>query len=620
MKIAICLSGFMRYSAYAVASIDRFVQQNKKFSQVDVFAHTYRENFYEWSSKMDDELLTEAEIRRRLYPLNIRALVIEDRDKEMQHVQKQVDVLINDPTNDIIRRDSLTMSNYNQKCNESSDAKIKPRYRLAERIYDQLRKISLCNELRRAYEVKTNTTYDLVIKSRFEIVFVEEPKWQSCLDAAHKRKTILTGHGALGEGMVDDIVAISTPELMNVYSERVHDLNARQISTICAHASLIQALCDRRGIRIERGAVSYCVMRGPHLIQYPYVGTHPPDARLKTFLSGLVIRTPPPTLSQANLRLVTQPQPQQKEQQKEEEPHKPTGETKDEKTTVNKNNEDGTWDKELSIETTLSILTDSIQTGKNVLFVKFGDGEHSCVQGVNGHNCDGDAFRSDLGTAIASAFKTVARYPQCIVGRWWTETARKVWTEAVGDGGFSSMKAKWANYNSLLVTHESVKTPSLQRFYSAIRHSSVPKFFVSNYLMERGALFLGAKRIDVALTGWFTAAKVEELCDTIINDVKASSVNVKPIVLTACGMGAKPLIARLFEKTNGQCVCLDLGSALDFLCTKTDSRGWSLPPLNLTYEAQEEYFGSMLPVGWNDPKFDVLFNTAKECLGRHLKK
>jgi hypothetical protein len=76
-------------------------------------------------------------------------------------------------------------------------------------------------------------------------------------------------------------------------------------------------------------------------------------------------------------------------------------------------------------------------------------------------------------------------------------------------------------------------------------------------------------------------------------------------------MSAKVLLTELRKKfTKG--IYLDFGSALDLICTKKDSRGYS------NYDSVENLYNELLPSNWNDSAFENIYKSAKTNLGLHL--
>lgn len=86
------------------------------------------------------------------------------------------------------------------------------------------------------------------------------------------------------------------------------------------------------------------------------------------------------------------------------------------------------------------------------------------------------------------------------------------------------------------------------------------------------------------------------------------------MILTSGGMGAKVLIADLMLEREG--IYIDIGSALDLIATKKDSRGY------MPYEEMKTYFRSILPPAhiWeNDRKYSHIYTEANLKLGTHLQ-
>ena len=77
--------------------------------------------------------------------------------------------------------------------------------------------------------------------------------------------------------------------------------------------------------------------------------------------------------------------------------------------------------------------------------------------------------------------------------------------------------------------------------------------------------------IFIPFNNWF-----DNYFENILNNISkliTDNNNEPHIILTACGMSAKVLIYEL-SKIYDNSLYFDIGSALDFLCTKEDSRGY----------------------------------------------
>jgi hypothetical protein len=55
------------------------------------------------------------------------------------------------------------------------------------------------------------------------------------------------------------------------------------------------------------------------------------------------------------------------------------------------------------------------------------------------------------------------------------------------------------------------------------------------------------------------------------------------------------------------------GSALDFICTKKNSRGWKH-----TYDYLLDIMKELLPSDWDDEKYNDIYELSKQQLGTHL--
>jgi hypothetical protein len=82
-------------------------------------------------------------------------------------------------------------------------------------------------------------------------------------------------------------------------------------------------------------------------------------------------------------------------------------------------------------------------------------------------------------------------------------------------------------------------------------------------------------------------------------------------------MSAKVLLCEL-RKIYSQGIYLDFGSALDFICTKKDSRGWSSLYKDYTYNFLEKLLSEIIPDNWNDTIYDTIYDEARYNLGTQL--
>jgi hypothetical protein len=250
MKIAICISGFVRTWKHTRRS---FEEQLLKGIDYDLFLHIYRQNLYEFTADKQDENMSDTEINELFSGLNVKSLIIEDRHKLLP-------ILLKDASK------YSHISNYNLQQKESSDSKS-IEIPIGVRTYDHLRKIHLCNELRKQYEKENNIKYDLVVKTRFDLVYFNSPNWKICLD-----NKVHFGFGATF-GWPDDTFCICTPEIMDTsYANRFILFDEMFLTDIenfgiCAHKTLSYIL-NKNHIEIGDRVVNMNCFRSENSLQY----------------------------------------------------------------------------------------------------------------------------------------------------------------------------------------------------------------------------------------------------------------------------------------------------------------------------------------------------------------
>jgi hypothetical protein len=114
--------------------------------------------------------------------------------------------------------------------------------------------------------------------------------------------------------------------------------------------------------------------------------------------------------------------------------------------------------------------------------------------------------------------------------------------------------------------------------------------------------------VHVPFNNW-----VDNQFNTILDEVKSHIDPQAPcIILTSAGMGAKILIGeltKLFPKN----IYIDVGSALDKICTKKTSRGWEP-----SYEEFMTLLADLIPPEWESLEYQSVFSEAQTKLGMHL--
>lgn len=248
MKVAICISGFLRIWKHTRRSFIDMLTYD--LCDCDIFIHTYNKNLYECTAGLNNEYLSDEEIHELFKGLNVKALVIEDRDKMFP--------IMSEESKDL----KELFENYVVQQRESSDPDSKT-VDIGVRTYDHLRKIYLCNELRRDYEKKTGIVYDIVVKTRFDILYLTRPKWENFMDGR-----MHCGYGATW-GYPEDTFCATTPGVMdNTYACRFKNLrDMPQQYGICAHGSL-KYMIEKNNVEIGEPAVNILCFRSTDSVQY----------------------------------------------------------------------------------------------------------------------------------------------------------------------------------------------------------------------------------------------------------------------------------------------------------------------------------------------------------------
>jgi len=240
-----------------------------------------------------------------------------------------------------------------------------------------------------------------------------------------------------------------------------------------------------------------------------------------------------------------------------------------------------------------------VEEGIPFSFSKYGDGEYMCVRGYSGSNCDGDTYEEGLRSGLRSSFKGIVEQGG-FVGLWWDEGVKEYWEGMIEEKG----KIKWVNYHAVIIDKEYESKIGLLK---KIKESKYKKIYIHNYLLKKSKSLLNIdESIIIDIRNWF---KYKESVKEEIK--KHLSLTEKMIILTSMGMGAKIIIQEL-QKEFPDNIYIDIGSALDLICTKRDSRG------KCPYEKHKEYFKELLPPDWDDPKYNYIYDEAKIKLGIHL--
>ena len=207
-----------------------------------------------------------------------------------------------------------------------------------------------------------------------------------------------------------------------------------------------------------------------------------------------------------------------------------------------------------------------IETNQSFVFAKFGDGEYNAVQRYQGGNCDGTPYTPKLGESITHAFNSLTRNPNVYIGRWAD-------SPHVSDyfGKSVSHKVNWENYNLLIFRSSAEFFNRAMPYYIVLRQAKQQKIYICNQTMVNlSRTILGVTdHVVIDPVNWF-----ETQYDQILSNVKQCVRTPDSlIILTSAGMGAKPLIADLYQ-LYPKAIIIDIGSAMDLICSHRRSRDY----------------------------------------------
>ena len=255
-----------------------------------------------------------------------------------------------------------------------------------------------------------------------------------------------------------------------------------------------------------------------------------------------------------------------------------------------------------------SLLTFCVRNKIPISFSKYGDGEYACANSFNGvsnsfgqHNCDRDAYTEKKKDALIESFKYMADQTPNAYFSFWTNEISSYWQS------LAKTDVKWGKIHTLIFDNDSINEKV--ELYKTIKSSKLKKIYVCNPLMCKAQILLDIDcMLFVPFDNWF-----DTLFDELIqNMVKIINPDEQYIIMLSAGMASKCVISEL-SKLYPNNIYLDIGSALDTICTKRVTRD-----LDRTYEKVLYYLREIIPPEWDDPSYDVIYSDAASKLGMHL--
>ena len=268
----------------------------------------------------------------------------------------------------------------------------------------------------------------------------------------------------------------------------------------------------------------------------------------------------------------------------------------------------------------IDLIINCLINNKPIIFLKYGDGEYICASRdfnflgfeIN-KNCDQDNFTEKLGIRLVDSFKYIIYQNNIIIAKTFMEKIDNYFLHLSNN----KIDINYSYYRQLLICNEYNKNIEI---YKAIRNSKLKKIYVCNELLIKSKILLNIDHIiTIPINNWF-----DDSYDEIFNKVKEiiGENDNNHILMTSCGMSAKVLIPEIHKLyPNG--IYLDIGSYLDLICTKRDSRGiWDSSGNQVKYQEVYNIFKNenLIPDEWDDPKYNYIYEEARNKLGVHVGK
>jgi hypothetical protein len=227
-------------------------------------------------------------------------------------------------------------------------------------------------------------------------------------------------------------------------------------------------------------------------------------------------------------------------------------------------------------------LVECIERRQPLVYAKYGDGEYFAAIGRLGANCDRTPYTPELGHGIIQSFKYVTQFPHVYIGKREQQPTVVDYFQTLVERPIQWEKFGFFMFESL---------PSFlerEHIYKAIQHATQQKLYICNETMVQRSklLFDIDTHIIVDPTNWFSKDYTG-----VLTQVSAAIKNPEHIlILISAGMGAKVLIADLM-RTFPSAIILDIGSALDLVCSRRISRDYHK---KISYSDLQEIYRRLL--------------------------
>lgn len=254
---------------------------------------------------------------------------------------------------------------------------------------------------------------------------------------------------------------------------------------------------------------------------------------------------------------------------------------------------------------TLNQLIDYIKNDKQIIFLKYGDGEVECMKVTDennnmisyGQNCDNDKYFPELSYELKEAFIYFVNYhtyQNVHIGKWHSRNESdylsKYYYEYQNKKNYVNKIIPYTNYHLVMNDKINLQNNSIYQFVKSIKYKENSIKIVVSNIQNQLLKDLFSSHYFVETPSSSLYLKIEDIEKSIKNIIEKYS-NQKIILLTSCGLSAKVLIYRLLKIYDTQLSAIDLGSSFDLLCKKRITRTYQN---EYSYETIYNYYHKLL--------------------------
>ncbi len=255
------------------------------------------------------------------------------------------------------------------------------------------------------------------------------------------------------------------------------------------------------------------------------------------------------------------------------------------------------YKKNISLEEVIK----NIKEHKQIIFVKYGDGEVECmkvsdnIQENYGANCDNDVYFPELSLELKEAFLYFVNHNyknQVYIGKWHYKPEIDYLSSYSYINKNSNKVIPFIDYHLIMNDKKGLSNHSMYQFVKTIKEDNdIIKIVISNIdnLLLKD-LFSSQFFVETPKSSLYL--KIDEITNQMIEIINNNqNDNKRVILLTSCGLSAKVLIYRLYKKYGKLISAFDLGSSFDLLCKKRVTRTYQN---EYSYETIYHYYQDLL--------------------------